>query len=59
MPRLPDDDADRGGERDERDASRPTSPMVRADDAVEVDSTGLEPEQVVERIVALAAGALA
>jgi cytidylate kinase len=46
-------------ERDERDARRPTSPMVRADDAVEVDSTGLAPEQVVDRIVALAAGARA
>jgi cytidylate kinase len=46
-------------ERDERDATRPTSPMVRADDAVEVDSTGLAPEQVVDRIVALAAGARA
>jgi CMP/dCMP kinase len=41
-------------ERDARDASRATSPMVRADDAVEVDTTGLDPEQVVERIVALA-----
>ena len=46
-------------ERDERDASRPTSPMVRAADAIEVDSTGLAPEQVVDRIVALAAGARA
>ncbi len=45
--------------RDERDASRPTSPMVRAVDAIEVDSTGLAPEQVVDRIVALAAGARA
>ncbi len=45
--------------RDERDASRPTSPMVRAADAIEVDSTGLAPEQVVDRIVALAAGARA
>ena len=46
-------------ERDERDATRATSPMVRADDAVEVDTTGLEPEQVVERIVALAGRAVA
>jgi cytidylate kinase len=41
-------------ERDERDATREVSPMVRADDAVEVDSTDLDPEQVVARIVALA-----
>jgi cytidylate kinase len=33
--------------------------MVRAADAIEVDSTGLAPEQVVDRIVALAAGARA
>lgn len=40
-------------ERDHRDATRETSPMVRADDAVEVDSTGLQPDEVVARIVAL------
>jgi cytidylate kinase len=53
---LPPDEV---AERDERDATRPASPMVRAADAIEVDSTGLAPEQVVDRIVALAAGARA
>ena len=51
--------AEEVAERDARDANRPTSPMVRAADAVEVDSTGLAPEEVVDRIVALAAGARA
>jgi cytidylate kinase len=40
-------------ERDARDASREHSPMVAAPDAVEVDSTGLTIDEVVERIVAL------
>jgi CMP/dCMP kinase len=40
-------------ERDARDAGRAHSPMVRADDAIEVDSTGLSIEEVVERIVGL------
>jgi cytidylate kinase len=40
-------------ERDERDASRQHSPMVAAGDAVEVDSTGLSVDEVVERIVGL------
>jgi CMP/dCMP kinase len=43
-------------ERDERDASRDASPMVAAADAVEVDTTGLTIEQVVERIVGLVPG---
>ena len=42
--------------RDERDASRTASPMKPADDAVEVDTTGLSIDEVVERIVALARG---
>jgi cytidylate kinase len=46
-------------ERDERDATREVSPMVRAADAVEVDSTGLTPDEVVDRILALVAGARA
>ncbi len=46
-------------ERDERDATREVSPMVRAADAVEVDSTGLAPDEVVDRILALVAGARA
>jgi cytidylate kinase len=33
--------------------------MVRAADAVEVDSTGLAPAEVVDRILALVAGARA
>ncbi|UTI63139.1 (d)CMP kinase [Paraconexibacter antarcticus] len=40
-------------ERDERDASRETSPMKPADDAVEVDTTGLAIDEVVARIVGL------
>lgn len=40
--------------RDERDSSREHSPLAAAPDAVEVDTTGLGVEQVVDRIVALA-----
>ena len=40
-------------ERDERDAGREHSPMVAAPDAVEVDTTGLGIDGVVERIVEL------
>ena len=40
-------------ERDERDAGREHSPMVAADDATEVDTTGLSIDEVVQRIVAL------
>jgi CMP/dCMP kinase len=40
-------------ERDQRDAGREHSPMVAADDATEVDSTGLSIDEVVQRIVAL------
>jgi CMP/dCMP kinase len=43
-------------ERDERDAGREHSPMVAADDAVEVDTTGLSIDEVVARIVALVRG---
>jgi cytidylate kinase len=42
--------------RDERDASREHSPMVAADDAVEVDTTGLSIDEVVARLVALVRG---
>jgi cytidylate kinase len=42
--------------RDERDASREHSPMVAADDAVELDTTGLDVDEVVARIVALVRG---
>ncbi|MEA2227148.1 MAG: CMP/dCMP kinase [Solirubrobacteraceae bacterium] len=43
-------------ERDERDAGRDHSPMLRADDAVEVDTTGLSIDDVVARIVTLVRG---
>jgi cytidylate kinase len=39
--------------RDEQDRSREHSPLKPADDAVEVDTTGLSVDEVVERIVAL------
>jgi CMP/dCMP kinase len=41
-------------ERDERDETREHSALRAAPDAVELDTTGLEPAEVVERIVALA-----
>jgi cytidylate kinase len=42
------------GRRDQLDAERKISPLVRASDAVEVDSTHLLADQVVEQILALA-----
>ncbi|HEV2770305.1 MAG TPA: (d)CMP kinase [Solirubrobacteraceae bacterium] len=42
--------------RDQRDAARADSPLRAAHDAVEVDTTGLDVDEVVARIVALAAG---
>jgi cytidylate kinase len=42
--------------RDERDANRDHSPMVAADGAVEVDTTGLSIDDVVARLVALVRG---
>jgi CMP/dCMP kinase len=39
--------------RDERDSTREHSPLKAAADAVELDSTGLTVDQVVQRIVAL------
>jgi cytidylate kinase len=41
-------------ERDERDTTRQDSPLVKADDAHEVDTTGLTIDEVVRRIVELA-----
>ena len=41
-------------ERDERDSNREHSAMRAASDAVEIDTTGLRIEQVVQRVVALA-----
>lgn len=43
--------------RDERDRSRAVSPLRRATDAVELDTTGLSLEQVVQRVVDLVAAA--
>jgi cytidylate kinase len=40
--------------RDERDSTREHSPLAVAGDAIEVDTTGLEIDEVVSRIVALA-----
>ena len=40
--------------RDERDETREHSALRAADDAVELDTTGLSLEQVVARVVALA-----
>ena len=40
--------------RDERDTTRAESPLIRADDAHELDTTGLEIDDVVQRIVGLA-----
>jgi cytidylate kinase len=41
-------------ERDERDRTREASPLVKADDAVELDTTGLAFDEVVERIARMA-----
>jgi CMP/dCMP kinase len=41
-------------ERDRRDQGRATSPLVRAQDAVVVDSTAMEPEEVARLVVMLA-----
>ena len=41
-------------ERDERDQERESSPLVRAKDAVVVDSTAMEPEEVARLVVMLA-----
>jgi CMP/dCMP kinase len=43
-------------ERDRRDLERATSPLVRAADAVIVDSTAMEPEEVARLVVMLANG---
>jgi CMP/dCMP kinase len=42
--------------RDDRDRTRDHSPMLAADDAVEVDTTGLSIDEVVARLVALVRG---
>lgn len=40
-------------ERDHRDASRAVGPMVPADDAIEVSTDGLTPDEVLDRLEAL------
>jgi cytidylate kinase len=40
--------------RDERDRTRADSPLIAAADAVPLDTTGLSPAQVVDRVVELA-----
>lgn len=40
-------------ERDHTDATRTSSPLVKAPDAVEVDSTGMSLDEVIDTIVAL------
>jgi CMP/dCMP kinase len=46
-------------ERDRRDRERSTSPLVRAADALVVDSTAMEPEEVARLVVMLAKGRVA
>jgi CMP/dCMP kinase len=41
-------------ERDERDKTRAIAPLRKAPDAVEIDTTGITPEEVAEKIVKLA-----
>jgi CMP/dCMP kinase len=41
--------------RDRADAERSTSPLVKADDAIEIDTTGRSIEEIVEEVAALAA----
>src|SRR5881394_1592087 len=43
-------------ERDRRDTTRADSPLVAADDAIVIDSTGLSIEQVFERMMAVVNG---
>jgi cytidylate kinase len=42
-------------ERDQRDTTRAVAPLRRADDAIEIDSGGLTPEQVVEKMAVIVA----
>jgi cytidylate kinase len=39
--------------RDKSDRTRTTSPLTRAADAVEIDTTGLAIDEVIERVLAL------
>ncbi|MDQ4097452.1 MAG: (d)CMP kinase, partial [Actinomycetota bacterium] len=49
-----DEDASDIARRDQLDSSRAASPLVAADDAVVIDTTGRSVEDIVEEIVALA-----
>ena len=51
--RRGDEDADGIARRDRLDSTRAASPLVAADDAVVIDTTGLTVEEIVDRIVAL------
>jgi cytidylate kinase len=42
-------------ERDERDSTRAVAPLRRAEDAIEIDSGGLTPDQVVQRMAEVVA----
>lgn len=50
-------EADRLEARDRRDRSRPLSPLERAPDAIEIDTTAMAPDEVVDAIIARAASA--
>lgn len=39
--------------RDERDCSRPVGALIKADDAIEVSTDGLTPEEVVEELLSI------
>jgi cytidylate kinase len=39
--------------RDERDSTRAAAPLRKADDAIEIDSSALGPEAVLERMAAV------
>jgi len=40
-------------ERDERDRNRPVSPLRKAHDALEIDSEGMGPDDVVDRMLSV------
>lgn len=40
-------------ERDQNDSSREISPLIRAEDAIEVDTTGISISEVVNKVIAL------
>ena len=48
------EEAGRLAERDRADSTREVAPLIRAPDAVEIDTTDLTPEAVIERILRLA-----